>query len=86
MSAARILPGIEPRPPTITIAKALTMGSKCMDGCTERNGPANTPASAAKAAEIAITNEKIRSLGIPMYLAASASCEIARMALPRRVR
>ena len=64
---------MEPRPPTITIAKAFTIGSKCIDGCTDRNGPASTPASAANNAEIAITSEKMRSLGMPMYFAASAS-------------
>ena len=81
-----MLPGMEPRPPTTTIANAFTIGSNHIVGCTVRNGPARTPAAAANAAEIPITTAKMRSLGMPMYCAATGSCEIARMAEPSRVR
>jgi hypothetical protein len=77
-----MLPGIEPSPPTTTIANALTIGSSHIVGCTVRKGPARMPAAAASAAEMPITIEKMRSLGMPMYCAASASCEIARIADP----
>ena len=33
-----------------------------------------------------MTTEKMRSLGMPMYCAASGSCEMARIAEPSRVR
>ena len=38
-----------------------------------------------KAADKAITIAKIRSEGMPMYCAASGSCEMARIAAPSRV-
>ena len=47
--------------------------------------PDSTEFDPIRAAEMAMTNEKILSLGMPMYLAASGSCEIAKMALPKRV-
>ena len=66
-----MLPGIEPSPPTMTMANALTIGSSPILGCTVRKGaPAHPPAPAVPA-EIAITIENIRLVGIPMYWAAS---------------
>ena len=51
-----------------------------MLGITLWNGATSTPAVAAMAAETPITIEYMRSDGMPMYWAASASCEMARIA------
>ena len=56
-----MLPGIEPRPPTITIAKAFTSGSRPIPGMTDWNGATSTPAAAAIAADKPITIEKMQS-------------------------
>jgi len=42
-----MLPGIDPRPPTTTIAKALTSGRRPMLGMTVWNGATRMPAAAA---------------------------------------
>ena len=86
MSAAMMLPGMEPSPPTITMAKALTIGSRPIEGCTVRNGETRMLASAAVPAEMAMTIEKMRLVGMPIYCAASGSCDTASIAAPSRVR
>ncbi len=82
-----IAPGIEPSPPRITIANALTAGTEPMYGSKTRPLTAQSvPAAPARPAPRPNATMSIRSTLIPESIAAFRFWLVARSASPSRVR
>ena len=80
-----MLPTRLPMPPTTTTATAMMSGATHIPGVSWVQVAKNTPASAARAPEIAQVARFIRWGSIPEMTAPFRSIETARSARPRRV-
>ena len=85
-SAPTRLPFRLPRPPRTTTASTVTSGASHMKGSTTNTGATDTPATAARATEIAIVAIATLRTSMPIRFATSRSLAVARMASPSRVR
>ena len=86
MKAPIRLPFRLPRPPSTTIASMVTSGDSHMKGSTTNTGATTTPATAARAAEIATVSIATRFTFMPIRFAISRSFAVVRIARPSRVR
>ena len=85
-SAPMAAPGIDPRPPITTTAKARMMTSAPMPGVTEILGAVTTPPITAKTVPMAKVVAKMRVTLIPMAALISRSATTAVVIRPIRER
>src|SRR5260221_7382927 len=83
---ARMVPCMLPKPPMITMAKALTITVGPAKGVSTSTGPRSAPAIPASADAITIVRAMSRFGLMPISPAVSRSCATARSALPRKVK
>ncbi len=81
-----IVPAMLPKPPMMTMAKALTMSEAPVKGVRTTTGPSIAPATPASAEAMTMVSAITRFSLIPMRPAVSRSCATARSALPMKVK
>ena len=79
-------PGIEPMPPITAAVKPLRPITKPIEAAVGTRSANMTPAAPASAEPITNVNTITRSMSMPIIAAASRSNDVARIALPVRVR
>ena len=79
-------PGIEPMPPITAAVKPLRPMMKPIEAAVGTRSANITPAAPASADPITNVNTITRSMSMPIIAAASRSNDVARIALPVRVR
>ncbi len=88
MAAPAMDPGMEPRPPSTTMATKSTLALKSKRSgviCPRKIG-CTTPASPAQRAEEVKAMSFTRTVSMPMHLAAVSSSRSAKSARPKRER
>ena len=81
-----IAPGIEPIPPITAAVKPLSPARKPIEATVGTRRANSTPAAPASAEPSTNANTITRSMSMPIIAAASRSYDVARIALPVRVR
>ena len=76
-------PSMLPMPPSTTMTKAISTKLSPTVGNTENSGIITQAASPTSAEPPAKVIRKMRGTGMPISIAASPSCTVARIALPR---
>ena len=81
-----MVPCMLPKPPMMTMAKALTITDAPAKGDSTSTGPRSAPAMPASAEAMTMVRAMSRFGLIPISPAVSRSCATARSALPRNVK